>query len=67
MRHVLLACAIATGTLGMGEATSAANLVAPAGLALRTAPDQLRTVTSTIDLAAIAVAAHQDLEVAVRT
>ena len=67
MRHVLLPRTIATRTLGMGEATSAAHLVAPAGLALRTAPDQLRTVTSTIDLAAIAVAAHQDLEVAVRT
>ena len=66
MRHVLLPCAIAPRTLGMGEATSAAHLVAPAGLLLGAAPGVLCTASSTVDLAAIAVAAHQHLEVAAR-
>ena len=50
----------------MGEATPPAHLVAPAGLLLGAAPGVLRTASSTVDLAAIAMAAHQHLEVAAR-
>lgn len=66
MRHVLLPCAIATGTPGMGEATSAALLVAPGGLALRTAPGALRALPGAVDLTAVARAAHQHLDCAAR-
>src|SRR5206468_4256900 len=66
MRHVLLPCAIAMGTLGVGEATSAAHLIAPASLTLRTAPGQLRTLTGAVDLTAVARAAHQHLDCAAR-
>jgi hypothetical protein len=66
MRHVLLPCAIATGTPGMGEATSAALLVAPGGLALRTAPGALRALAGAVDLTAVARAAHQHLDSAAR-
>ncbi len=64
MRHVLAARAVAAGALGMGEAPTAAGLVACAGGALATPPGAQGAVTGAVDLAAVALAADQRLTAA---
>src|SRR5271165_3954649 len=61
MRHVLLPGAPAAGTRRMVHPTAAARLVAAAGGALSLMPGLPRTATGTIDLAAVAAAADEDL------
>jgi len=67
MRHILSPRPIAMGTLRMGNATTAARLVALSGLAQPLAPGDLGTAAGTIDLAAIAAAADQHLRAATDT
>ena len=55
------------GTLRMGNATTAARLVALSGLAQGLAPGDLGTAAGTIDLAAIAAAADEHLRTATGT
>jgi hypothetical protein len=64
MRHVLAARAVAAGALGMGEAPTAAGLVACAGGALATTPGAQSAVTGAVDLATVALAADQRLTAA---
>jgi hypothetical protein len=67
MRHILLPRPIAMGTQRMGNATTAARLVALSGLAQPLAPGDLGTAAGTIDLAAIAAAADEHLSAATGT
>jgi hypothetical protein len=67
MRHILLPRPIAMGTLRMGNATTAARLVALSGLAQPFAPGDLGTAAGTIDLAAITAAADEHLRAATGT
>src|SRR6266478_2394573 len=67
MRHILLPRPIAIGTQRMGNATTAARLVALSGLAQPLAPGDLGTAAGTIDLAAIAAAADEHLSAATGT
>ena len=61
MRHVLLSGAIATGPRGMVHPAAAASLVAPPSRALSVAPRRLCTTLCAVNLAAITVAADQNL------
>ena len=61
MRHVVLSGAIATGPRRMVHPTAAAGLVAPPGRALGVAPRRLCTTLCAVNLAAITVAADQNL------
>src|SRR5713101_6727946 len=67
MRHILSPRPIAIGTQRMGNATTAARLVALSGLAQPLAPGDLGTAAGTIDLAAIAAAADEHLRAATGT
>jgi hypothetical protein len=67
MRHVLSPDAVATGTLGMGEATVIALLVALTGLSPGEASSFPRTTASAVDLAAIAAAADHHPDAATGT
>jgi hypothetical protein len=67
MRHVVLSGAIATGPRGMVHPTAAAGLIPPAGGTLGVAPRRLCTALSAVNLAAIAVAADENLSLAART
>jgi hypothetical protein len=61
MRHVLLPGAPATGPYRMGQAPTAARLVAPTGGTLGVISGLLRTAAGTIDLTAVAAAANKHL------
>jgi hypothetical protein len=61
MRHVLLPGAPATGPYRMGQAPTAARLVAPTGGTLGVVSGLLRTAAGTIDLTAVAAAANKHL------
>jgi hypothetical protein len=61
MRHILLPRPIAMGTQRMGNATTAARLIALSGLAQPLAPGDLGTADGTIDLTAVAAAANKHL------
>ena len=67
MRHVVLSGAIATGPCCMVHPTAAAGLIPPAGRALSVAPRRLCTALRAVNLAAIAVAADENLSLAART
>jgi hypothetical protein len=67
MRHVLSSDAVATGTLGMGEATVITLLVALTGLSPGEASSFPRTAASAVDLAAIAAAADHHPDAATGT
>ena len=70
MRHVIFlppAVAVTAGAFGVGKASTAALLIAPACLALRFSAGRLRTPLVAIDLAAVAMAADQDLSAAAAT
>lgn len=64
MRHVVLSGAIASGPCRMAHPTAAAGLVAPAGRALSGAARRLCTALRAVNLAAIAVAADENLSLA---
>ena len=64
MRHVVLSGAIATGPCRMVHPTAAAGLVAPPGRALGVAPRRLCTALCAVNLAAITVAADDNLSLA---
>jgi len=66
MRHVVLSGAIATGPRRMVHPTAAAGLVAPPGRALGVAPRRLCTALCAVNLAAITVAADENLSLAAR-
>ncbi len=66
MRHVVLSGAIATGPRRMVHPTAAAGLVAPPGRALGITPRRLCTALCAVNLAAIAVAADNNLSLAAR-
>jgi len=66
MRHVVLSGAIATGPRGMVHPTAAAGLVAPPGRALGVAPRRLCVALCAVNLAAITVAADENLSLAAR-
>jgi len=66
MRHVVLSGAIATGPRRMVHPTAAADLVAPPGRALGVAPRRLCTALCAVNLAAITVAADENLRLAAR-
>jgi len=66
MRHVVLSGAIASGPRRMVHPTAAAGLVAPPGRALGVAPRRLCTALCAVNLAAIAVAADNNLSLAAR-
>jgi hypothetical protein len=66
MRHVVLSGAIATGPRRMVHPTAATGLVAPPGCALGVAPRRLCTTLCAVNLAAIAVAADENLSLAAR-
>ena len=61
MRHVVLPGAPATGPYRMGQAPTAARLVAPTGGTLGVISGLLRTAAGTIDLTAVAAAANKHL------
>ena len=61
MRHVLLPGAPATGPHRMGQAPTAARLIAPTGGTLGVISGLLRTAAGTIDLTAVAAAANKHL------
>src|SRR5271169_74387 len=61
MRHVLLPDAPATRPYRMGQAPTAARLVAPTGGTLGVISGLLRTAAGTIDLTAVAAAANKYL------
>jgi len=61
MRHVLSPGAPATGPYRMGQAATAARLVAPTGGTLGVTSSLQRTATGTIDLTAVAAAANKHL------
>jgi hypothetical protein len=61
MRHVVLPGAPATGPYRMGQAPTAARLVAPTGGTLSVISGLLRTAAGTIDLTAVAAAANKHL------
>src|SRR5271169_1486182 len=61
MRHVVLSGAIAGGPRRMVHPTAAAGLVAPPGRALGVAPRRMCTALCAVNLAAIAVAADDNL------
>jgi hypothetical protein len=67
MRHVLSSDAVATGTLGMGEATVIALLVALTGLSPGEASSFPGTAASAVDLAAIAATADHHPDAATGT
>ena len=67
MRHVLLLGAPAAGPPRMGQAAAAARLVAPAGGALGVMSGLLRTAAGTVNLAAVAAAADEHLNLAADT
>jgi hypothetical protein len=68
MRHdLLLPQAVTARPSGMGEAATAAALVAPTRLPHARTADNGGTIASTIDLTAIAVAADEDLAAAACT
>ncbi len=67
MRHVLSSDAVATGTLGMGEATVIALLVALTGFSPGEASSFPGTAASAVDLAAIAAAADHHPDAAAGT
>src|SRR5260221_14154677 len=64
MRHVVLSGTIATGPRRMVHPTAAAGLVAPPGRALGIAPRRLCTALCAVNLAAITVAADENLSLA---
>ncbi len=64
MRHVLLSGAPVAGTRRMVEPTAAARLVAPARGALRVTPGFPRAAAGTVNLAAVATAADEHLDLA---
>lgn len=64
MRHVIFARSIASSSRRMIDATSAAQLIAATGLALRLSAYFLRTSFGAIHLAAITMAADQHLDLA---
>jgi hypothetical protein len=66
MRHVVLSGAIATGPRRMVHPTAPAGLVAPPGRALGVAPRRLCTALCAVNLAAITVAADENLSLAAR-
>jgi hypothetical protein len=66
MRHVVLSGAIATGPRRMVHPAAAAVLVAPAGRALGVAPCRLCTALGAVNLAAVTVAADENLILAAR-
>ena len=66
MRHVVLSGAIATGPCRMVHPTAAAGLVAPPGRALGVAPRRLCTTLCAVNLAAITLAANENLSLAAR-
>jgi hypothetical protein len=66
MRHVVLSGAIATGPRRMVHPTAPAVLVAPSGRALGVAPRRLCTTLCAVNLAAITVAADDNLRLAAR-
>ena len=61
MRHVLPSGTVTATAFGVGEAATAAALVAPARLPNRVTSGRLRTVGGAIDLATVAVAADDHL------
>ena len=70
MRHVIflpLALAVPTGAFGVGKASAAALLIAPAGVALGFLAGRLRTIRRTIHLTTVAMAANQHLSAAAAT
>ena len=70
MRHVIFlppALAVPAGAFGVGKASTAALLIAPAGVALGFLAGRLRTIRRTIPLTAVAMATHQDLSAAAPT
>jgi hypothetical protein len=66
MRHVVLSGAIATGPCRMVHSAAAAVLVAPAGRALGVTPRRLCTTVCAVNLAAVTVAADDNLRLAAR-
>jgi hypothetical protein len=64
MRHIIFAGPVTTRPSCMVEAAVAAGLVAPSGLALRQQPGSPGTAFDTVHLAAIAMAADQNLRAA---
>ena len=66
MRHVVLSGAIATGPRRMVHPTAAAGLVAPPGRALGVTPRRLCTALCAVNLAAVTVAADNNLSLAAR-
>jgi hypothetical protein len=66
MRHVFLPRTIVARSLGMVEPTSVARLVALAGGALRAAPCLFGASSRTVDVATVATAADQHLNLAAR-
>ena len=64
MRHVFLPAAIIAGPQGMSDAATAAGLIAPAGSTLGMTAGLPRTVVGAVDLAVVAAAANQHLDMA---
>jgi hypothetical protein len=70
MRHVIFlppALAVPAGAFGVGKASTAALLIAPAGVALGFLAGRLRTIRRTIHLTTVAMATNQDLSAAAAT
>ena len=71
MRHVIFLppalVAVSAGAFGVGKASTAALLIAPAGVALGFLASRLRTIRRTIHLTAVAMATNQDLSAAAPT
>ena len=61
MRHVFLPASIIARSQGMGDAATAARLVAPAGSSLRAVTCLLRTAIGAVDLSPVAAAADDHL------